>query len=696
MSCVAELVGFALHRLKERGLLNIDLLEALASKVQGLAEKSIFSPIFHAVRDVLLNQELLPADDGTFIYARNVKLAGNADLRELISNDQLRELHQADSDLKWLSGEITVSRTPNLRNYLMKVLGVAEIDPDAFTRKLTDSFIEDQSDEWMIALYRFVAPIKALWKPGSGYLNPSGPLRSKQFIRLQDGSHVSPFRNESLPNAYLALGTDVETSLQIVKTELSSHKDVYNFLKELGIPELDIVEEVIERILLKYASFVPIAENHRDIEKILRAYATDSQEKKRRLKEKLQSTDFILTLIPGSQILTDYRKPEKAYFPNDKLMVYFCGNNTVGFVSSDYGEAALEMFKELGVKNEIRIWCKSKPGSVENIPLDYNRGYRRGLKGFDPEIEVEGIEYAIANMSIEKSVIIWNEIAIQYNHCIKGKILRSSRQDFSPNASTHKEEETISKFGQLLKDNFWLPDRKGNFHKPSDLNLNDLPEEFIPNEKLADQLGMRKDIFAKLAEEAGIPAEDIDLLRKYPEEFNQWKAMVSAKKEDYIFPSRPSADPERREQKIIEKYKKAPKKKYEKVTQSTKTTENTIDPKTWLNETYKNDAGELICQICKKEMPFKKRDRHYYFEAVEIISDFDREMEELHIALCPLCAAMYNEFVKLDESAMKELKYALKSSNEPEVSLNLGNLKTSIRFVDAHYQDIKTILGTQE
>jgi hypothetical protein len=207
---------------------------------------------------------------------------------------------------------------------------------------------------------------------------------------------------------------------------------------------------------------------------------------------------------------------------------------------------------------------------------------------------------------------------------------------------------------------------------------------------------MKKDVVAKLAEEAGIPTEDNDLLRKYPKEFSQWKATVSAKEEDSIFPTRPSADPERREQKIIEKYKKAPQKKYEKVPQSNRTTGNTIDPKTWLNETYKNDSGELICQICKKEMPFKKRDEHYYFEAVEILKDFNREMEELHIALCPLCAAMYNEFVKLDESAMRDLYHALKNSVEPEVSLNLGDLKTSIRFVESHHQDIKTILGVQE
>jgi hypothetical protein len=67
-------------------------------------------------------------------------------------------------------------------------------------------------------------------------------------------------------------------------------------------------------------------------------------------------------------------------------------------------------------------------------------------------------------------------------------------------------------------------------------------------------------------------------------------------------------------------------------------------------------------------------------------------MEELHVALCPVCAAMYKEFVKNDESVMEELNHVLKNSEEPEVSLSLGELETSIQFVESHRHDIQTIL----
>ncbi len=102
----------------------------------------------------------------------------------------------------------------------------------------------------------------------------------------------------------------------------------------------------------------------------------------------------------------------------------------------------------------------------------------------------------------------------------------------------------------------------------------------------------------------------------------------------------------------------------------------------------------MICQICEEEMPFRKRDGEYYFEAVEALSReyFPKEREAQFLALCPLCAAMYEEFVKRDEGAMKALYDALKSSDKPEVPLALGKWETSLRFVETHWQDMKTIL----
>ncbi len=90
----------------------------------------------------------------------------------------------------------------------------------------------------------------------------------------------------------------------------------------------------------------------------------------------------------------------------------------------------------------------------------------------------------------------------------------------------------------------------------------------------------------------------------------------------------------------------------------------------------------------------KKHDGEYYFEAIEALSrdHFAKEHEAQFLALCPLCAAMYNEFVKHDEGAMESLKNVLMNSEDTEVSLQPGKLNISVRFIDIHFRDIKTII----
>ena len=51
-------------------------------------------------------------------------------------------------------------------------------------------------------------------------------------------------------------------------------------------------------------------------------------------------------------------------------------------------------------------------------------------------------------------------------------------------------------------------------HKPGDLTLDDLPESFVRNDKLADQLRMKKDVVAELLKEAGVSKESLEYARQ--------------------------------------------------------------------------------------------------------------------------------------------------------------------------------------
>ena len=353
------------------------------------------------------------------------------------------------------------------------------------------------------------------------------------------------------------------------------------------------------------------------------------------------------------------------------------------------------LLRLLGVRDTVRVTRRSKNLKGHVILTNYHGRHERGIHGFDPGMKVDGLEKALQHITVKKSEFIWNEIAIPNQDCIRGIVESSTRQTYED----INREIRDSSFGKLLVETAWLPDLDGNLQKPGELALDDLPESFIRDEKLADQLRMKKNEVAQLAEKIGVNQRTIQLARrleKHPEQMEIFEEFLSQKTEGRgaEFPVGAVSNPERRKIRVAQQYEAAPEKKYGIAERSVRTTTSEIDPRTYMKNQYTNEHGQLICQICKREMPFKKRDGEYYFEAVEALSRdyFPREFAPQFLALCPLCAARYKEFVSRDEDAMKSLHNDLIASDKPEVPLTLGEWKTSLRFVLSHWRDMKTIL----
>ena len=313
----AELVVESLQQLKEMGLLSVSLLAALPIRTEDFQESTnMFYPIFTRVREALKNEELLPANDGTFVSARNVKLARSAALMKLLAQDQLRALFQSDNEIKWLTEGITQDRTFDLRAYLINELLVDEFTPEKFAGNLSKEFLAEQTDEWFIRFYSFLSAQKALWRRPRGG-ETGGVLLNKPILRLENGSHVEPHQANNSPIAFIVDENDADTSLPIVKVKLSKNKEARNFLEnDLSIPKLDIVEKVISEVLPKYqrpGEEISDEIHKQDVSKIECAYKTDSAEKKKRLSDVLCETPFILAECPNEGG-RGYRKPRQVYF----------------------------------------------------------------------------------------------------------------------------------------------------------------------------------------------------------------------------------------------------------------------------------------------------------------------------------------------------------------------------------------------
>ena len=722
MDCVADLVAsMLLPALKERRLLTADFLEKLASRLNdiGLIEigtsyavnrDSLFCPIFVKAREAFMNEELLPANDGKFVSARNAKFADSEGLRNLLDPSQLSLLFERPNVTKWVISDITARRTHDLWRFLRNEFRIEEVDPKMFARRLSEPFLQQQSDEWFIKFYKFLsvderAP-KSLWHP------PYSILRFKPIIRLQDGKHVNPSPGKnSPPNAYLPIGSDTDTSFPIIKVELTQDEEVRRFLSELGVPEWDIVEEVIKHILPKYDCNLPMVtvEDHQtDFEKIERAFGKALGDKRYRLEKRLQETAFILAKNTR-QGTSMYRKPDKLYFESDELRIYFEGNNSRGFVNLDeYPPSALGLLKDLGIKNAVKV-IKQEPDDEGYVVVFNSRGsHKRGLNGFDLYIEVDGLEHAVTNPAPDKSAFIWSKIARRNADCIRGTTETATKQNYE------KKETKLetSTFGELLINSKWLPNSDGLMHRPCELTLDDLPPSFKRDAKLAEQLGMKRDEESELAEKVGISVEWIEVLKgakpevlKNPGMLEKFKELLGG--EDSVegdatilgssnpeFPERPVKDPERRAVKFGEELENSPTIVIEERARSVRVNPPKEAARVRLKSEYTNDDGQMICQICKETMPFKKPDGEYYFEAIEAITKehHDTEHEAKFLALCPVCAARYQVFIKQDEDAMQAMIDGLMKSKDCQVQLQLGELNATLRFVGTHWRDIKQIL----
>ena len=249
-------------------------------------------------------------------------------------------------------------------------------------------------------------------------------------------------------------------------------------------------------------------------------------------------------------------------------------------------------------------------------------------------------------------------------------------------------------------------------HRPCELTLDDLPQSFERDANLAEQLGMKKDEEVELAEKVGIPVEWIEVLKEAPPEVlnrpeileKRFKQLVRGEdsvKEDATnprssnpeFPESPVKNPIVGLPRLTKNWRICLRENMSNRVRSVRVNAAREAARVWLKSKYTNDDEQMICQ---KEMPFKKRDGEYYFEAVEALNrdHFPIEHERQFLALCPECAARYQEFIKNDKEAMQEMINLLMVSENLQIPLQLGELNVNLRFVETHWRDIKQILET--
>lgn len=721
-----------LEKINAKGLLDAQLLEAMPIVREQFTENSFFYPIYESFLKSIKHNPLLPTSSNKSASASNVKLARGAGLIQLLDSTCLQELFNTSDNIEWLNTDITADRTPNLRRFLINVLNVDEIDAEKFGRLISDSFLRSRTDKWFIKFYEFLLTNPSLWKKREYRWEEEGVLRNKPIIRLENNNLAKPYEYSLVPTVYLP--PDYETDYPIVKKEIAKDSNAIKFLINLGLQTPDIVDEVVTRILSFYPSRsnddIPERISDEDhqihIKKIRDALSLATGEKKKWLLRELQSKRLLRALNQGTA-LRIYKSPIEIYIDDKELRDYFEGNPGVYFYDPIY-LMDLDLLEDIGVSRHIRM--KNRNEKCEYIDLPWEDGHRRGINGFNPKWEVDGLMYAISNPNINRSKIIWETILRPNKHLIYGTVESCTRQTYL--GSTKKD--TTSLAGKIVRQGKWLPDRYGGFHTPEELSLDDLPDDFYRDDELATQLGMKIVSVKTFATARGIHEEDlrlaIDWISTDCELFRKLAPKALVKKEDEFEnsnfdyhtslnesfekkfienevddleeePFGEVLDPEKRRAKTHEDLLLA----YMNMEQSSQRFRRISaivwDKKDKASRFFLIEEYKGKCQICNSS--FQKRNHLPYFEGLYLVSHTKADWIDRPgniLCLCANCCAklLYGP-VELDDFIGQVMRLKLKNeggNGNLFVSLKLCGEDHKIRYSEKHLLDLQELIKVSQ
>jgi hypothetical protein len=506
----SSLLVEAMCWMRDKELLDVSALRCLPLDREKFPKDSRFAPMFDAVRQAFQGEALLPTFDGRHVTAHQAKLARTQELRELFSPEQVAALFGSEV-AAWLSGDITQDKTPEIRQYLMRELGIDEITPTKLVPILTKSFLEAQPDEWVLRLYEFLSgQEKALRRH----------LDTVPLIRLDDGTHVFARENGK---AKAFLPSAIATSFPTMRRAVCATPEVRLFLSSLGITEPDPVDDVIWNLLPKYQQEEMDVSDETyaaDIERIRAAFSTDSTAQKEKLRSSLRDTNFVMVVDTGDG-KAHVAKPGDIYIATDRLQQLFAGVPGIWIVDNEYdclrGEDIRDLLVSCGASRYLMPQATpSGLGHPEKAQIRREAGLERASWESQPEdFTLRGLTQLLAFLSTltpdeaaARVKVLWEALA-DLDARGTAAFYGTYKWGYSHESKAARFDATFIRTLNLVA---WVPNADGELVPPALVVFDTLG--WKPNPFLLTKIAFKPPIIDQLAKEAGIDPAALDLLRK--------------------------------------------------------------------------------------------------------------------------------------------------------------------------------------
>lgn len=726
---LGSLLCESMKELKKDGLVDLDLYKALPNTKD---DKYLwqYEIIQSKIIDFFINNPYILMKDGTYQDGKN-KLIGFRNIQELLSDDDLAMISSSDQKKFWVKNPMKNQRDYNF----LTSLGIREYNIIDFLKKLLE--IKSSCNEQYVDIIKSFAKRDIKWFVKLYSLmdyswNYSLDHQTQDEIKSLKLCYCNNNKIYPFNECYLSLSNDILNfdsntfSFQYINQGCfkNSESDLYIFFEnKLGIQSYGI-RDFTSNICEKYQE--KIDKKIEDILLFLELYKKD---------------DYILSIISKYKILcsdnNEWEAPTSFYVPEEindttvkNISIYYDFYNTktqnkLFKLNPEYRklfnkEEELDNFyiflAKLNCKTNFPVKeasCHNNPNWTKiyseapdkEYPSSRGANYDYSIPYFDEflsrpsnEAVFELLSSALINMKKDYCQCLYSpgrkyppkKYPSQIAHSLsnaKWFIQAENGKYFFVKPEEADESKTPSKYKPLIEDNtfkLWLKE------------INFGTQVFLKNKEYEKENNFLSSI--------GFDANSIGILRKFS------KSDISEKVKEEILNNINSylqscltegiyqddaLDIDHLKEKSKEAFHAADDMEYENCTRHIriKNPEKAL-AEPFLRQVCTNSHGDILCQICRNHLPFKKPDGKEYFEKVQLFPNFliKKELRQNYIALCPVCSAKIKVFFHNDDKR-RDLYDKIRFSSDNTTCFNITlDRDYQIVFSDRHIIELKQMI----
>ena len=718
---VAVLAAKSLIPIRDLGLLTGEFLSVLPNNDDPLPER------YRLIREAIIGEmrtfPLVPTYTGRHAPVSSLLQARRAQIKTLLSKEDLAFLTERSDGPEWAIG---ASQRNSNQDRFLSSLGIPVWDTQDLVLYLEETarrpkdkwdqceirhetlvWFASKSFEWMQLLYalllKYCEEIGEFWH-----------LSDVHFVRLVSGKWGVA------SNSYFCTGPFSESDSyhrvdHRVLTEGSKktqQEDARRFLGLLGVREPDETDEIKLLLRLRYRKGVnPPA----DIQ-----YLSDLEgmisllEKSPHLRHIFDEAK----VFKVASLSMTWASADKVYLDEPFMRTGLCHLHKISKNQNLKRWPLDDWYKNCGIDIEriikfaVLLGCQKEFDRIsvdENCKLNPNWGAVLSKAPGEREGNVINRDFSLSPESMEliksKDIaavqLFWR--ALCRAESIQSNILQAVYQITDKGGP----RTSISQLVFKLRDLEWVPQTGGLFVKPSQALASRLPKGFPVDAGYkwleAVQFGFdeKKKVVESAArreqrEKLGFKSDEalqraLEFNELPPEEQEAMLAQAHQRRAGPIeLPVRDVRNPEMRAQRVASDARATPDKSVAMKMRSVQlgVSEAKTEAKVYLQDQYTNANGQMICQVCKDELPFKLPSGSYYFEAVELLENSTKRYRSTYLALCPNHAAAY-QYANGQKGSMAEL---VSTASATEIEIDLGGQEATIYFTGVHLADAKACL----